>query len=195
MMTRTRNRTALLLAGVAWTASVIAPQMVFAQGQGPAAPAARPAPQAATSAPQVVIQTIRVEGTQRIEPDTVRNYLNIRLGEPVTADIVDKSLKTLFATGLFADVSVGIDRGDILVVRVVENPIVNRIAFEGLDKLEEKDLLAEMQLRPRVVYTRSKLQADVQRLLDIYKRNSRFAAAIEPKIIQLDQNRVDIVFE
>ncbi len=196
MMTRTKNRTALLLAGVACTASLLAPAAAFAQTQGPAAPTgqtqARPAPSAA---PQVVIQSIRVEGTQRIEPDTVRNYLNIRLGEPVTADVVDKSLKTLFATGLFADVSVGIDRGDILVVRVVENPIVNRIAFEGLDKLEEKDLLAEMQLRPRVVYTRSKLQADVQRLLDVYRRNSRFAASIEPKIIQLDQNRVDVVFE
>ncbi len=198
-MTRTKNRTALLtavlLAGGAWTASLIVPTLALAQGQGPAAPAGRPVPQAPSAAPQVVIQTIRVEGTQRIEPDTVRNYLNIRLGEPVTADIVDRSLKTLFATGLFADVSVGIDRGDILVVRVVENPIVNRIAFEGLDKLEEKDLLAEMQLRPRVVYTRSKLQADVQRLIDIYRKNSRFAAAIEPKIIQLDQNRVDLVFE
>src|SRR4029077_2270597 len=107
---------------------------------------------------------------------------------------VDSSLKALYATGLFADVK--LDReGNVLVVRVVENPIINRIAFEGNSKLSDKDLNAEIQLRPRVVYTRTRVQNDVKRILDLYRRRGHFAATVEPKIIQLSENRVDLVFE
>jgi outer membrane protein insertion porin family len=141
-----------------------------------------------------VIQEVRVEGTQRIEPETVRSYLAIQPGDPYDADRVDRSLKSLFATGLFADVTLRRE-GNVLVVRVVENPIINRIAFEGNSKLEDQTLQQEIQLRPRVVYTRTKVQSDVKRILDLYRRNARFAATVEPKVIPLDQNRVDLVFE
>jgi outer membrane protein insertion porin family len=140
------------------------------------------------------VQQIRIEGSQRIEPDTIRSYLTLKVGDNFDPAEIDKSLKTLFATGLFADVTVGREGGD-LVVRVVENPIINRIAFEGNKKLEDKTLLDEVQLRPRVVYTRTKVQNDVKRVLDLYRRNGRFAATVEPKVIQLPQNRVDLVFE
>jgi outer membrane protein insertion porin family len=140
------------------------------------------------------IQQIRIEGSQRIEPETIRNYLTLKVGDNFDAAEIDKSLKTLFATGLFADVTIGRQGGD-LVVRVVENPIINRIAFEGNRHLEDKTLLDEVQLRPRVVYTRTKVQNDVKRILDLYRRNGRFAATAEPKVIQLPQNRVDLVFE
>src|SRR5207237_2162529 len=76
-----------------------------------------------------------------------------------------------------------------------ENPIINRIAFEGNSKLADKDLNAEIQLRPRVVYTRTRVQNDVRRILELYRRRGRFAATVEPKIIQLSENRVDLVFE
>jgi outer membrane protein insertion porin family len=140
------------------------------------------------------VQQIRIEGSQRIEPDTIRSYLTLKVGDNFDPVEIDKSLKTLFATGLFADVTIGRQSGD-LVVRVVENPIINRIAFEGNSKLEDKTLLDEAQLRPRVVYTRTKVQNDVKRILDLYRRNGRFAATVEPKVIQLPQNRVDLVFE
>jgi outer membrane protein insertion porin family len=140
------------------------------------------------------VREVRVEGTQRIEPETVRSYLAIQPGDPYDEERVDRSLKQLFATGLFADVTLRRE-GDALVVRVVENPIINRIAFEGLKKLEEKDLQNEIQLRPRVVYTRTRVQADVKRILDLYRRSGRFAATVEPKVIPLEQNRVDLVFE
>jgi outer membrane protein insertion porin family len=142
----------------------------------------------------VRVQQIRIEGSQRIEPDTIRSYLTLKVGDNFDPVEIDKSLKTLFATGLFADVTIGRQGGD-LVVRVVENPIINRIAFEGNRKLEDKTLLDEVQLRPRVVYTRTKVQTDVKRILDLYRRNGRFAATVEPKVIQLPQNRVDLVFE
>jgi outer membrane protein insertion porin family len=140
------------------------------------------------------VREVRIEGTQRIEPDTVRSYLLVQPGDPFNDERVDRSLKALFATGLFADVTLRRD-GDVLVIRVVENPIINRIAFEGNKKFDEAALSAELQLRPRVVYTRTKVQADVKRLLDLYRRSGRFAASVDPKVIALDQNRVDLVFE
>ena len=78
---------------------------------------------------------------------------------------------------------------------MVENPIINRIAFEGNSKLADKDLNTEIQLRPRVVFTRTRVQNDVQRILDLYRRRGHFAATVEPKVIQLPENRVDLVFE
>ena len=140
------------------------------------------------------VTDIRIEGAQRIEPETIRSYLLIQPGEAWDDELVDKSLKALFATGLFADVN--LSRVDnTLVVKVVENPIINRIAFEGNSKIDEKDLNAEIQLRPRVVYTRTRVQNDVKRILDLYRRHGRFGATVEPKLIQLSENRVDLVFE
>ena len=141
-----------------------------------------------------VIRQITVEGAQRIEPGTVKSYLLIREGDAFDAQRLDRSLKSLFATGLFADVSAR-RQGFTLVISVVENPVINRIAFEGNDKVESEQLQAETTLRPRVIYTRTKVQNDVKRILTLYRRNGRFAVTVEPKIIQLPQNRIDLVFE
>jgi outer membrane protein insertion porin family len=140
------------------------------------------------------ISEIRVEGTERIEPATVVSYLLVQPGDAFESQKLDDSLKTLFATGLFADVSLRVE-GDVLVVTIVENPIINRIAFEGNRRIETKDLEKEVQLRPRVVYTRSRVQADVDRMQELYRRRGRFSARIDPKVILLPQNRVDLVFE
>jgi len=141
-----------------------------------------------------IIKEIRIEGTQRIEPETVRSYMRLNPGDSFDPLLIDKSLKNIFSTGLFADVTLKRE-GDTLVVKVVENPIINRIAFEGNDRLDDNTLSAEVTLRPRVVFTRTKVQKDVQHLLEIYRRSGRYAATIEPKVIQLPQNRVDLVFE
>jgi outer membrane protein insertion porin family len=141
-----------------------------------------------------VVRQIQVQGNQRIEPSTVESYLTVHVGEPYDAQKIDESIKSLFATGLFDDVTID-PQGDVLVVKVVENPIINRIAFEGNKRLETKVLEGEIQLRPRVVYTRARVQNAVNRILELYRRNGRYAAKVEPKIIELDQNRVDLVFE
>jgi outer membrane protein insertion porin family len=140
------------------------------------------------------IADIRIVGIQRIEPETVRSYLLLQPGDQWDAERIDRSLKALFATGLFADVKL-VREGDTLVVRAVENPIINRIAFEGNSKIADKDLNGEIQSRPRVVYTRTRVQNDVRRILELYRRQGRFAATVEPKVIQLSENRVDLVFE
>ncbi|MBT4428811.1 MAG: outer membrane protein assembly factor BamA [Rhodospirillaceae bacterium] len=143
---------------------------------------------------QSVINEVLVEGNERIEADTVRSYLSTAVGDVFDAREINDSLKGLFATGLFADVTIRRE-GQALIVRVVENPIINRVAFEGNQRIDDEALEAETQLRARVVYTRTRVQSDVQRLIEVYRRSGRFAAQIEPKVIQLAQNRVDLVFE
>ena len=140
------------------------------------------------------VSFIRVEGTLRVEAETVRAYMVLREGMRAEAQLIDQSVKTLFASGLFADVNIRRE-GDGLIVSVIENPIINRVSFEGNIKINSDTLQGESSLRPRLVYTRSKVQDDVERFLELYRRAGRFSAVIEPKVIQLPQNRVDLVFE
>ncbi len=140
------------------------------------------------------IKSIRVVGNRRVEPETVRTDLRFNVGDAYDPAKVDQSIKSLFSTGLFSDVR--IDReGAGVVVTVVENPVVNQVAFEGNREVDKATLTAEVQLKPRSVFTRAKAQADVQRILDIYRRQGRFAASVDPKIIELENNRVNVVYE
>ena len=148
----------------------------------------------AATAQERTIESVLVEGNERIEADTVRSYLSVGPGDEFDADAVNESLKNLFGSGLFADVAIQRE-GNALIVRVVENPIINRVVFEGNDAIQDDELAAEVQLQPRVVYTRPRVQEDLQRLTEIYRRSGRFAASIEPKVVQLPQNRIDLVFE
>jgi outer membrane protein insertion porin family len=144
---------------------------------------------------QGAVRDIRVEGNRRVEPETVRSYLAFSPGDSYDPAKVDQSLKALFATGLFSDVNISSGGGGVVVVNVVENPVINRVAFEGNRLVEKTALETEVQLKSRSVYTRAKVQADVQRVLDVYRRQGLFAATVEPKVIELPQNRVDLVFE
>jgi len=172
--------TCLVPVGLALTAE--------AQTRGPRTPAAAALPASG------VVRGIDVTGNQRIEADTIRSYMLLQPGDPFDADRLDRSLRTLFATGLFRDVTLARD-GDRIRVAVEENPIVNRVAFEGNSKVSDDVLTPEVTLRARAVFTPQAAQADRQRILDLYARRGRFAARVEPKIIQLDQNRIDVVFE
>ena len=154
-----------------------------------AAPVVAPAPVERT------IRTITVRGSQRLEPETIRAYANLAPGQTYTASTLDQALKDLYATQLFADVTIsGADTGD-LVIAVRENPVINRIILEGNKRLKDEKILPEIKLAPRQIFTRSAARSDVERILELYRRQGRFAARVEPKIVQLDQNRVDVVFE
>jgi outer membrane protein insertion porin family len=143
---------------------------------------------------QGVIKDIQVSGNRRVEPETVRSYLQIAPGEAYTPAKADASIKALFATGLFADVKID-HQGSTLMVAVTENPVINQVAFEGNSEVDTATLQNEVQLKPRSVFTRSRAQADVQRILDVYRRQGHFASSVEPKIIELEQDRVNLVFE
>lgn len=141
-----------------------------------------------------VLRSVTVQGNQRIEAETVRTYVGLVPGSGYDQDTIDGAFKRLFATGLFADVVIRVRAGDV-VVTVVENPIINRVVYEGNKALDNEELSEEVRLRPRTVYTRSRVRADVQRMVELYRNKGRFGAIIEPKVIELPQNRVDLVFE
>ena len=162
----------------------------MAQGTG----AAATPPTAGAGVPQGTISSITVAGTQRLEPDTVLSYTKLRQGQPFSQESLDQALRDLYETELFADVQIRNDNGAI-TVQVKENPVINRIVLEGNKRLKEDKIRPEIKLAPRQIYTRSKVRADVARIIELYRRQGRFAATIEPKMVQLDQNRVDIVFE
>lgn len=149
---------------------------------------------AQTSGAESNVSHVVIKGNQRIEPQTILSYLDIKEGSTFSGVDIDRALKNLYATGFFADASIYPENG-LLVVEVQENPIVSRVAFEGNKRMEDKELEKETELKPRSIYTRTRVQNDVKRLLDIYRRSGRYSATIEPKIIKLDQNRVDVVFE
>lgn len=161
-----------------------------AQALNPKAPSSAPSTSLPLGPP---IRQIMVAGTQRIEAATVLSYISIREGDQYDEQAIDRSLKTLFATGLFADVKFRWN-GQVLTIHVVENPIINQIDFEGNDKVSTKDLQKEVQLKPRTVFTRARVQSDVQRIIELYRRNGKFAASVDPQIIQRPQNRVDLIF-
>ena len=140
------------------------------------------------------ITGVQIQGNVRAEPETIRSYLQLKEGQAYDAAAADRSLKGLFGTGLFSDVVIEM-QGSTLVVKVTENPIINRVAFEGNRKIEDDKLRDEIQSRPRQVFTRARVQSDVERILTIYRRSGRYNASVEPKVIKLEQGRVDLVFE
>ncbi|MDF1767255.1 outer membrane protein assembly factor BamA [Maricaulis sp.] len=145
-------------------------------------------------APAPVIRQILVEGNQRVEADTVLSYLLIQPGQPFDERLVNLSIQTLFATGLFSDAQFE-DRGEIVIVRVQENPIINRVILEGNSAIDDDNITDEIQAQPRAIFTRSRVQSDVQRIIEVYRRSGRFAATVTPKIVEQAQNRVDLIFE
>jgi outer membrane protein insertion porin family len=148
-----------------------------------------PTPAMAQGAP-----TILVEGNRRVEADTVRSYFRVVPGERFDAARIDEALKALYATGLFTDVRIR-EAGGRLIVTVVEAPVINRVAFEGNKRVKDEQLAAEVQSKPRGTLSRAMVQADVQRIVEVYRHAGRYDVRVDPKIIDLPNNRVDLVFE
>ena len=143
---------------------------------------------------RVVIREIKVTGNRRVEADTIKAHLTFGVKQPYDAHKADESVKALFATGLFRDVRITLD-GRSAVVAVVENQLINRVAFEGNKEIKADVLSKEVQLKPYGTFTPGRVKADSQRILEVYRRQGFYAAQVEAKTIELDNNRVDLVFE
>lgn len=176
-----------ILGGIVLSASAVA-QVAPSPAAAPAVEAA--APPAATR----TISNIVVEGNQRLEGETILSYTKLRIGNAYTRETLDSALRDLYETELFADVQIRDNNGALTVI-VTENPVVNRIVLEGNKRVKEDKIRPEIKMAARQIYTRSKVRADVARIIELYRRQGRFAATVEPKMVKLDQNRVDIVFE
>lgn len=163
-----------------------------------AAPADAAQPQAEAQAPQApvtgVINHITIQGNERIDSQTIISYLPVHPGQTVDSEMIDLAVKTLYNTDLFSDVQIALNGSD-LVVNVVESPIINQVVFEGNHAMTKDKLRDEVQIRPRGVFTKAKVQADVQRIIELYRKEGRISATVTPKIVELPQKRVDLIFE
>ena len=142
---------------------------------------------------QVRIEEIAVSGNRRVAVGTVLSYLPVRVGDRVTRSSLSIALERLYETELFADINIDID-GAVLRIDVVENPIINRVNIEGNDALDDEKLLEIIDIKPRRVYTRRLAVEASQKLLEVYQAAGRYAAVVDPQIIELDDNRVDLAF-
>ncbi len=149
---------------------------------------------AANSAVAQTATSIVVEGNRRVESDTIRSYFRVGPGERLDPLKVDAGVKALFATGLFQDVRPTWS-GNRVIITVVENAVISRVQFEGNKRVKDEQLTQEIQSKPRGALSRPTVQADVQRIVEIYRRNGRYDVRVEPKIIDRPNNRVDLVFE
>ena len=155
--------------------------------------ASPPSTQAQSSDSQVRVEQIVVTGNKRVAVGTVLSYLPVRAGDRVTRGSLSIALERLFETELFRDIDIDLD-GSVLTVTVVENPIINRVNIEGNDALSDERLLEVLDIQPRRVYTRELALEATQRLIELYQSSGRYAAVVEPQIIELDENRVDLAF-
>src|SRR5579862_9435552 len=139
------------------------------------------------------VASIEVEGNRRVEADTIRSYFKPGPNGQLDAGSIDDGLKALIETGLFQDVKINRERGRLVVV-VVENPVIGRIAFEGNKKIKDEQLSAEIQSKARGTFSRPMVQSDAQRIAEIYRRSGRYDVHVTPEIIEQPNNRVDLVF-
>ena len=188
---RTCAATASLLALVAGTPALAqtAPAPAIQPGQIAEPAAQAPAPESG------VVNRILVQGNQRIDQTTVLSYLPIQPGDTINDVILDVAIRTLDRTQLFADVQIGLQPNGDLVVRIVENPIINQVVFEGNGAISEDKLREEVTIAPRGIYTRARVQEDVGKIIELYRLSGRISANVTPKLVQLEQNRVDVIFE
>ncbi|TPI42163.1 outer membrane protein assembly factor BamA [Mesorhizobium sp. B3-1-6] len=149
---------------------------------------------AATSvAEAAVISRVEVSGNQRVDAETIRNYISIKPGKPFSSSDIDDAVKALFGTGLFSDVQIN-QVGSSLVVKVSEYKVVNQVLFQGNKKLKDNALQAAIQLKPRATFSQQALDADVESVKAAYKRIGRDDAAVTTQIMDLGDNRVNVVF-
>ena len=134
-----------------------------------------------------------MEGNRRVEADTIRSYFNLAPGERLDAAKIDAGLKALYASGLFEDIHIAV-QGGRLIVTVVEAPVIDRLAFEGNHRLKDEQLQQEIQSKARGTLSRPMVQADTQRIIEVYHRNGRFDVTVAPQIIERPNNRVDLIF-
>lgn len=142
----------------------------------------------------IIVKQVVVQGNQRMDDDTIRRYLLIRPGQPYDIDLANQSLKRLYSMGVFSDVKLEM-RGQRLFVSVTENSIINQVVFEGNQKIADGALKDEIGLEPRSALTHARVQRAVQRILTLYNRIGRYGVRVEPKVVELPRNRVDLVFE
>jgi outer membrane protein insertion porin family len=140
------------------------------------------------------VSSIDVRGNQRVDAETIRGYITIKPGKSFSSDDIDESVKRLFGTGLFSDVSVN-QVGGTLVVQVSEYQIVNQVLFQGNKKIKDAQLTNTAQLKSRGTFSPDQMEADAEAIRAAYARIGRDDATVTTRTVDLGENRVNVVFE
>ncbi|SIT60078.1 Outer membrane protein assembly factor BamA [Mesorhizobium prunaredense] len=148
---------------------------------------------ATSAAEAAVVSRVEVSGNQRVDADTIRNYVTIKPGKAFSSADIDEAVKALFGTGLFSDVQIN-QVGSTLVIKVSEYQVVNQVLFQGNKKLKDNALAAAVQLKPRGTFSQQALDADVEAVKAAYRRIGRDDAAVTTQIMDLGDNRVNVIF-
>ena len=131
------------------------------------------------------LKQIEVDGLQRVEKATVLSYLNLPKNTDISQESLDMAFKRLYATGLFSDINFDTSKNNVLKINVKENPIIGKRAFDGNKKIDDKILEGEVQLGSRSIYDKAKVQQDVQRILDVYRKTGRYSVTVEPNVMKI----------
>ncbi len=140
------------------------------------------------------INKITIAGNDRTEDSTILSYISLHAGGHYTQARSEESLRSLYATGLFSQVNI-LYKNSNIIIQVIENPVISKIVFEGNDAIKSDTLLSEISLKPRMVLSKTKIQSDTNRIVEIYSKTGRFNVVVKPQIIEMDQNRVNLIFE
>ncbi len=149
---------------------------------------------AATAADAATVSRIDVSGNKRMDAESVRILSDVKVGDNVTTQRTNEIAKKLQESGYFSKISVTMS-GNVLKIAISEAPLVNMVTVEGNDDVSTDDLKKEIKTKERTSYDESVIGADVQRMLTIYQRKGFFGTKIEPQKIELDDNRVNVVYE
>ena len=142
----------------------------------------------------VVLSDINVRGNHRMDAESIRILSDVRIGQDINDEKVNAIAKKIQASGYFSSVDVGLD-GDVLKINLVEAPVVNIVTIEGNDEIDTDDLKKEIRIKERASYDTAVIGGDVQRMLTLYQRKGFFGTKIKPQKIELDNNRVNIVYK
>jgi outer membrane protein insertion porin family len=140
------------------------------------------------------ISDIQVNGNQRVSETTIRSYLPLEPGDDFSTAVLDSTIDRLFSTSLFSNVDIVNNKG-VVTITVTENPIINRVTVEGNDVLDTDILVSQLGIEPRRVYTKKVALDGMQKLLEIYQLSGRYGASVVPVVIELENNRIDLIFE
>ena len=143
----------------------------------------------ASFAPAANAQNVSVTGNRRVDAETIRSYFT---GTDEAA--INKGVKELYGTGLFSSVRIVSRGGGRLVLAVTENNVINRVAFEGNNKLKTEQLAGEIQSKSRGPYSQPQVDADIERIKDAYRRAGRAASKVTARTVDLPNGRLDVVF-
>lgn len=140
------------------------------------------------------INKINIQGNKRVELSTVESYLGFKIGDEYTLPKQNEAIKSLYSTSLFEKITIKFVNGN-LMVEVQETPFVSKIEFRGNSKMKSAMLSKELLSQSGESLSKAKVQSDIEKIKEIYKRSGRFSVRVDAKVESQTTDRVKIIFD